>query len=88
LNTNNKGPSIKGVSSQEGGVVCPVRHFSDKERGRFFSCGRPYFLVQKLRIFWNLCCVRTDKGGGDWASADLGKDNFCDFVWTSFMDGP
>jgi len=28
----------------------------------FFKCGRPNVFPQKLRIFRNLCCVRTDEG--------------------------
>jgi len=38
----------------------PVR---TKETG--FRCGCPQVLVQKLRIFWNLWCVRTEKGWGE-----------------------
>jgi len=58
-----KGPSIKDVRSQEGGGLSNTDgHFTDKKR--FFRCGRPHFLVKKLRIFRNLWCVLTDKGGG------------------------
>jgi len=32
---------------------------------------RPHFLVQKLRIIRNLWCVRTDKKGEIWDSADV-----------------
>jgi len=49
--------SIKTSAARGGGY--PVR-----TRGRFFRCGRPYFLVQKLLIYQNLWYVRTDKRGG------------------------
>jgi len=57
--------------------VCPVRTFygqggSSNADVRTFLCKRP-------RIFWNLWCARTDKGGRG--------SIFRDFVWTSFMDG-
>jgi len=51
------------------------------------------FWCKKLQIFRNLWCVRTDKVGGGLSKyghfADKGMGvNFCDFVRTSFMDGP
>jgi len=30
----------------------------------FVQCGRPHFLVEKIRVFLNLWCVRKDKGEG------------------------
>jgi len=33
--------------------------FGQKGRG-FFRCGRPHFWAQKLQIFRNFWCVRTD----------------------------
>jgi len=49
------GPSIKDIRSQ-GFVQCGQRGF--------FRCRRPHILVQKTRIFRNLCCARTDRGEG------------------------
>jgi len=51
---------------QSGGErVCPVRIFLGQRGREGSSCGRPHFLAKKnLRIFRNLWCVRTDKGGG------------------------
>jgi len=50
-------------------------------------------LVKKLQIFRNLLYVRTDKrGGGEPVRTFCGQIGrgliFCDFVLTSFMDGP
>jgi len=36
--------------------------FADKGE-RFFRCGCSHFLMQKIRFFRNLWCVRTEKGG-------------------------
>jgi len=60
---------------QSGGRgVCPVR-----TRGEgFFRCGRPHFLVQKTLDFSKFMVCPHGQG----------EVNFCDFVQTSFMDGP
>jgi len=52
---------------------------ANKEGGRFFRCGHPHVLVQKLRIFQNLWCVPTDMGRRGWASVDKGGG--IDFSW-------
>jgi len=79
--------SIKDVRSQGRGVV-QREHFSDK--GGFFKCGYPHFLVQKLRIFRNLWCVRTDRRRIELVRIFCGQGrrvNFLRFVRTSFMNG-
>jgi len=77
-----KGPSIKDVRTQGEGV-CPVRLLADKGLGGSSECGRPHFLMQKIRIYRNLQ-RRTKVEGG--ASADILRTIFRDFVRTSFMD--
>jgi len=78
------------MSALRGSGFCPVQAFCGQ--GWFFRCGCPHFFAwcKKLRIFRNLWCARrprTDKKS--WANADKGKGvNFCDFVRTSFTDGP
>jgi len=42
--------------------VCSVQTIFGQ--GRFFRSGRPHFLLEKLRIFRNLCSVPTDKEEG------------------------
>jgi len=50
---------------QSGRGSCPVRIFSDKERGVFLDADVRTFWCKKLRIFQNLWCVRMlDMGGG------------------------
>jgi len=47
---------------------CPWKTSAVRGKG-FLRCGHPHFLEQKLLIFQNLRCVRSDKGG--WASAGI-----------------
>jgi len=54
-----KGLPIKDVYSQG---VCPLRTFC--VLGRVFSCGRPHLLGAKNFGFFEIWCVRTDKGVG------------------------
>jgi len=55
-----RGPSIKNVRSHE---VVQCGHFVDKWEW-VFRCEHPHFLVLNTSDFWNLWCVRTDKGEG------------------------
>jgi len=53
---------MKDVLSQGEGEFVLCRQ---GERGfQMRDCGRPHILVQKLRIFQNLWCVRTNMGEG------------------------
>jgi len=63
-------------------IILGVAHKRRPQSGRFFRCGRP----QTLWIFRNLWCVRTDKEGRGWASADKGVAgvNFSRF-WTDVL---
>jgi len=55
--------------------------------GGVFRCGRPHFFdAKKLRIFRNLCCVRTDKGGFEPVRTRGSVSR--DFVRTSFWTAP
>jgi len=88
------GLSIKDVHSQRD---CPVRIFwciladisrADKREGTPVLFG-----AKKLRIFWNLWCVRTDKGDGLNQSDILRSRGrrgliFRDFVRTSLWTAP
>jgi len=52
---------------------------------------RSHVLVQELRIFGNLCCVCTGKGGRGWASGGLFVDkgvNFSRFCADFFYGWP
>jgi len=52
------------------------------------------FWCENYRVFRTLWCARTDKGGkglsqcGHFADKGVRESIFCDFVRTSFMDGP
>jgi len=72
---------MKDVRSNQGGrrfVQCG--HFLDKWEGRFFRCGRSYFLAQKSSDFLKfMVCPHGQRGKGI---------NFSRFCAASFMDGP
>jgi len=72
----------------QGEGVCPVRTFYGHGRRELFRCGRPYFLMQKHRIYRNLWCVRTEKGLRQCGQFSDKGSIFHNFVRTSFMDGP
>jgi len=61
--------SLKGVvhkerPQSEGGSLSSADIFDIFQTRGFFRCGRPHLWCKKRRIFWKLCCVRTDKGEG------------------------
>jgi len=72
----------KGRHSQSGERVCPVRTFYVQGD---FRCGCSHFFAQKLRIFRNLWCVRTDKGKlsqcGHFANKGGGDRIFADVLY-------
>jgi len=89
-----RGFSIKDVLSQ-GDVQCGDYVVKGGMRTSSVADVRT-ILYKKLRIFQNLWCVRTDKGGGGLSQCGQGGLSQCsqgegsifhDFVRTSLMDG-
>jgi len=68
--------------------VYPVQTFFGQagREGVYFRCGRPH-LLQKLWIFRNLWCVRTDKREGVVPVQTFCRRGEVNFVRISFMDG-
>jgi len=66
--------SIKDVRSQGGDGFVQCGNFADKEEGGSSDADVRNFWCKRTRIFWNLWCVHTDKGG--WASSDKGGQFF------------
>jgi len=74
-----------------GGRLSSADIFRTSEEGSSSDADVRTFLGKKLRIFRNLWCVRTNKGlsqFGNFADKREKRSIFCDFVRTSFMDGP
>jgi len=76
---NNKGPSIKDVRTQGEGGFVQCGHFADKGRGVLQMRTSTLFDAKKLRIFWNLWSVRTDKGG----RGPIFRDFVLTPIWTA-----
>jgi len=74
----------KGHLQSGGGRFVQCGYFADK-RGSSVVDVRTFW-CKKHRIFRNLWCVLTDKGGWVSANREGGGSIFCDFVRTSFMD--
>jgi len=88
----NLGVVHKRHSQSGGGGVCSVRtFFGQGGEGGSLDADVRTFWCKTLRIFRNLWCVRTDRGGGR-VNADIlrtrGGIIFRDFVRAFFMDGP
>jgi len=62
IKKHTKGSSIKDVRSQGKGGLSSADILRIRGK-RFFRCRHPHFLEKKLRIFRNLWCVCTVKGG-------------------------